>query len=247
MLTTETIAGIRRITINRPDRRNALGTELMSMLRKELEAADRDGTSAIVLTGAAPCFCAGSDLKELGSLDVPGMAAHEAETAAVARYIGMIDCPVIAAVEGYALGGGFILAASCDLVVTAETARWRLPEVANGWLPPWGLTALERRTGPVVARRLIWGIDDVDGSAALALGIADYCVADGASLDHATQLAGKLSELPRSAVRSTKRYLRSAVMSGAELDDERAGHAFQNDCRDEAAMRTLSRFAKKQD
>jgi enoyl-CoA hydratase/carnithine racemase len=144
--------GLAILCLNRPERRNALGTESMRLLNEALNAADRDADiRAIILTGAPPAFCAGSDLKELGGLSIRDMCEHEAATASVARRIGLLSKPVISAVEGYALGGGFILAVSCDIVVTANNTRWNLPEVANGWTPPWGLGALLARTGPTRA------------------------------------------------------------------------------------------------
>ncbi|MGY2922339.1 enoyl-CoA hydratase/isomerase family protein [Bradyrhizobium sp. USDA 3262] len=137
------------VTINRAERRNALGSQLMRDLNAALADSERnDAISAVVLTGAPPAFCAGSDLKELAGLSIADMCKHEAETATFARAIGYRAKPVIAAVEGYALGGGMILAASCDIVVAASNARWHLPEAPNGWLPPWGLTALLTRVGP---------------------------------------------------------------------------------------------------
>ena len=142
------------VTINRAERRNALGSQLMRDLNAALADSERnDAISAVVLTGAPPAFCAGSDLKELAGLSIADMCKHEAETATFARAIGYRAKPVIAAVEGYALGGGMILAASCDIVVAASNARWHLPEAPNGWLPPWGLTALlTARCGRAVSR-----------------------------------------------------------------------------------------------
>ena len=111
---------VMRLTLDRPQRRNALGTVGIQALDAALAAADRDdAVRVIVLTGAPPAFCAGSDLKELGGLSIAAMCEHEAITAAVARRIALLAKPVVCAVEGYALGGGFILAVSCDVVVTA--------------------------------------------------------------------------------------------------------------------------------
>ena len=101
------------LTIDRPERRNALGTALVAELGAELRRLDDDpDIGAIVLDAVPPGFCAGSDLKELGTMDIAAMRQHEAATAAMARSIGLLDTPVIVAVEGFALGGGFILAIS---------------------------------------------------------------------------------------------------------------------------------------
>lgn len=234
------------ITLNKPERRNALGTELMAGLLKALEALDKDiACKAVVLTGAAPAFCAGSDLKEIGGLSIEDMCAHEAGTARVARQIGMLSIPVVAAVEGYALGGGFILATSCDVVVSGETTKWNLPEVRNGWMPPWGMQTLLARVGPTRARLITWGIMDIDGTEAHRLGIADAVVQDGEALEHACELAARLADLPANAVSSTKRFFELAVTSDAERQDNQACRLFGEDCESDAAKTVLAKFSAK--
>ncbi len=234
------------ITINKPARRNALGEESVAGLGAALDGLVRDGECrAVVLTGAPPAFCSGSDLKELGRMSVPEMCVHEAETAEVARRIGMLPLPVVAAVEGYALGGGMILALSCDVVVSARSTRWDLPEVRNGWLPPWGLQALTARVGPVNARLLTWGITTVDGAEALRLGVADVMAEDGAALSLAIDLADRLAGLPMSAVQSTKRYFEPFITADAERQDAEASRVFAQNAMDPASQATLSKFAGK--
>lgn len=234
------------ITINRPDRRNALCTEGMNALDRALKDAERNASvKAIVLTGVAPAFCAGSDLKELAGLDAGGMSDHEMHTAGVARSIGLLGKPVIAAVEGYALGGGFILAVSCDLVVTASNARWHLPEVANGWIPPWGLGALLARVGPVVARRLTWGAEPIDGVKAFDLGVADEVAEAGHALEKAISIAESLARLPSNAVRSTKEFFEPFSYLDAERLDHSAARLFVRDCESTEAKTTFAKFSVK--
>lgn len=234
---------VARVVMNRPNRRNALGTASMTELGNALRLLDRDDeVGAILLVGADPAFCAGSDLKELAGLSIPEMCDHEAHSAAIARQIGMLSKPVIALVQGYALGGGFILAVSCDLVVSAESARWNLPEVKNGWLPPWGLQALVARVGSVVARRLTWGVDPIDGKEAARLGVVDYVVADAELAMFGEKLAQNLADLPVNAVASTKQFYQSRIMNNAEVDDAFASAAFAADCEHEVAQTTLSKF-----
>src|ERR1700722_6198066 len=159
-LRTEQAGEIAVLTIDRPARRNALGQQLIEELFAEFDRADRGpDTRLIALTGSAPGFCAGSDLKELAGTNLAGMGAHEARTAALARSIALMNKPVVAGIEGFALGGGFVLAVSCDVVVSEPSTRWHLPEVAIGWIPPWGIQALVARVGPVTGRRLVWGAD----------------------------------------------------------------------------------------
>ncbi|MEP9352534.1 enoyl-CoA hydratase/isomerase family protein [Xanthobacter sp. KR7-65] len=229
------------IAIDRPRRRNALDHATVAAMRVRFAALDSDpSVAAIVLTGSEPGFCAGSDLKELATLDTDGMAEHEAETAAFARGLSFLSKPVVAAVAGFALGGGFILAASCDVVVSEPSTRWHLPEVLNGWIPPWGLTVLAARCGPVAARRLTWGARPIDGTEALRVGVADV-VAEGA-LGAAIAEAEALAQLPAAAVASTKRYFARQIMGSGEADDMEANRLFVEDCRSAAATATFQRF-----
>src|SRR5580698_2251329 len=165
------------LTIDRAHRRNALGTELMHAFDAAFTELDHDdGVAAVVVSAVAPGFCAGSDLKELATMDIAQMCAHEAETARIVRAIGFLEKPVVAAVSGFALGGGVGLAVGCDLVVSHAECRWHMPEVPNGWLPPWALASLSARVGPVAARRLVWASEPVLGGEAYHLGLADYLV-----------------------------------------------------------------------
>jgi enoyl-CoA hydratase/carnithine racemase len=246
LLRIEDFGEIRVLTINRPERRNALGTKLMSDIADALHTAEHaPEVGAVILTGAPPAFCAGSDLKELAPLSVQGMCEHEAETAKIARRIALLSKPVVAAVEGYALGGGFILAVSCDVVVTASDVRWQMPEVRNGWLPPWGLQALLARVGPVRARQITWGAEAIDGTEAYRLGIADLLTDPGGALPRAKMLAGVLAALPRESVASTKRFFEPFVHEDGERLDAVASRNFAADCGGAAARAALSRFAVK--
>jgi enoyl-CoA hydratase/carnithine racemase len=240
---TERRDGFAIVTMNKPARRNALGSESMAGLLAALTALAQDEhCRAVVLTGAPPAFCAGSDLKELGGLSIPDMCAHEAETARIARQIAHLPLPVIAAVEGYALGGGFIIATSCDLVITGRGVRWQMPEVRNGWLPPWGLQTLIVRVGPVRAQLVTLGITAIDGAEAHRIGIADGLAEDGAALDLACDWAARIAALPPGAVRSTKRFFAAAIAADAEFKDAEANRIFGTNCASPAAQATLARF-----
>jgi len=246
MLITTRDGYVAVMTIDRPDRRNALGSELISSFDKAFQTLEHDDhVRAIIVTGAPPGFCAGSDLKELGMMDIPGMCRHEALTAALARSIGLLSKPVIAAVEGFALGGGFAFATSCDLVVTGENCRWHMPEVMIGWIPPWGLESLVARCGPVAARRLTWGSEPIDGREAERLGVADYVVPDGSVVAEAQALAKRLAALPLPAVAATKQYFAAAVAGLGEPRDVEANRMFAENCRHEVAKATLKQFGIK--
>lgn len=231
------------LTLNRPERRNAMNDGLIARMVDALRACDADpAVGAIVLQGSLPGFCAGSDLKYIGRLSLEEMCKFEADTGAMARQLGFLDKPVVAAVEGFAMGGGFILAVSCDLVVTSVEARWHLPEVPIGWLTPWGLQALIARVGPVRARTLCFGISPFDGAEALRLGVADHAVAGGGALNAAIAHAQCLADLPSAAVAATKRFFAPPISGQAEAHDAAANRMFADNCRHPTAIATLSRY-----
>lgn len=246
MLNRTQQAEVAILTIDRSNRRNALGTELMQALNAALAELDRDdGVAAIVLSATAPGFCAGSDLKELAMMNIAQMCEHEAETARVVRAIGFMEKPVIAAVNGFALGGGVGLAVGCDLIVTHPECRWHMPEVPNGWLPPWALASLTVRIGPVAARRMVWASEPINGTEAHQLKLADYLVAQADVESEAIALAGRLAALPRVAVASTKRFFTPLISGNAEASDMLANRIFAENCQDDSSKATLRKFGMK--
>jgi enoyl-CoA hydratase/carnithine racemase len=246
MLEVEKKNNITSLRLNRPDRRNALGSAMMHTLGKALFDAEADETChVIVITASPPAFSSGSDLKELGGMTVAEMCVHEAETAAVARAIGLGTKPVVVAVEGFALGGGCVLAISCDVVVTAANARWHLPEVQIGWLPPWGLQTLLARVGPVKARLLTWGHEAISGDEATRIGLADYVTAEGQAAARAYAIAEALAKLPPEAVASTKRFFQPYAAGAGESMDFEASRVFADNCKGPVAKATLKKFGEK--
>jgi enoyl-CoA hydratase/carnithine racemase len=242
-LSIERSGDVSILRIERAARRNALGDALVAQLRHVLQANDEDATvGASVITGVAPGFCAGSDLKELGAMSLDEMVEHEARTAHFCRGIAQLHKPVLAAVEGFALGGGFVFAASCDVVVTSRSARWHLPEVQIGWIPPWGLETLTNRVGVARARQLTWGGQPLQGEDAFRLGVADHLVEDGQALARAIAIGADLARLPREAVGSTKLYFATMAARDGEGGDRLASHLFREDCRNPVARATLKKF-----
>jgi len=231
------------LTIDRPNRRNALSEGAVQALRRHLLEIEADASlRATVITGSPPGFCAGSDLKELSAMDLAGMCVHEADTGAFCRSISQLRKPVIAAVEGFALGGGFVLAAACDVIVSGASCRWHLPEVQIGWIPPWGLELLVARVGPVAARRLSWGAEPMDGTEAHRIGLADYLADDGQALERALALARRLAELPDVAVASVKSYFAPHAGRDGETGDVIANRMFAENCEHPVAISTLKKF-----
>jgi enoyl-CoA hydratase/carnithine racemase len=234
------------VSLKRPQRRNAIDRDLVAALVQTFRRLDADPeVAAIVLTGEAPGFCAGSDLKFIGRLSLEEMCRFEAETGDMARLVGFVRKPVVAAVEGFALGGGFILAVSCDLVVSADTARWHLPEVPIGWLTPWGLGALVSRVGAVAARKLCFASEAFDGYEAKRLGVVDHLAETGHARETAIALAQRMAALPAAAVAATKRFFMPDILGRAEVLDIQANEVFAGNCRHPVARATLERFASR--
>jgi len=247
-LITKLVGNVALVTINRPERRNALSDGIVSSLEKTMyELSEQKEVGAIILTGQAPGFCAGSDLKELSGLTLDQMCEHELRTAKFVRNIAYLRVPVISAVEGFALGGGFILAAACDIVVTSHTARWHLPEVQIGWIPPWGLQMLAYRVGPFKARLLTLGGSAISGEEAFRLSLADYLAEDENVLEKALEIGAQLARLPAEAVASTKLYFATNTMPIGESGDQLVTQLFKDNCRFSTAQLTLKKFGLKND
>jgi enoyl-CoA hydratase/carnithine racemase len=192
--------------------RNALDLSTTERLIAAVEEARNDpGVRAILLRGEGAGFCAGSDVKEMALATMDERLRVAERKAVLMRLIADIDLPVVCAVHGFALGGGFMLAIGCDVVVTSPTAAWRLPEVGLGFFPPWGIEALARRVGVARARWLVWGADALTGADAVRLGLAEMEAPAEGVLETARAAAARLAALPPESTRSTKRFFREQV------------------------------------
>jgi enoyl-CoA hydratase/carnithine racemase len=228
------------ISLNRPGRRNAMSVALVNGLIDVLSAIEDDrDVRALVLAGEGTGFCAGSDLAELASMDVQGRRAFEAASGRVARMICQSSKPVLAAVHGFAVGGGLTLAAACDIVLTDLSAKWSLPEVPVGLFPAWGIGSVVRRAGVTSARRLAWGIDTLDGRAAQAAGLADEVV-EGNVVAIACERAQVLAALPSAQAQAVKRYF--AAYCADEAADIAANRLFIEMTDSPEADATFRRF-----
>jgi len=143
VLLEQTDNGVRVLTLNRPEARNALSTELLRALPRAMADADEDdAVSVIVLTGADPAFCAGLDLRELGSTGGNLRSGATPSERGLAVPWPSIGKPVIGAVNGPAVTGGFELALQCDFLVASERARFGDTHARVGLVPAWGLSVL---------------------------------------------------------------------------------------------------------
>ena len=207
------------ITLNRPEAMNAISGQMADEVAGAFlqTAADPDVWTIVLAAAGDRAFCVGADLKERNRLDDRGWLANRAVMRAMFESVRAVPQPAIASVFGYALGGGFELALSCDLIVAAEDAVFGLPEVTVGLVPGGGGTQLlARRLGPAGAKELIFTGKRIQAETAHDLGLV-VAVVQRASLEAETmELAEHICRSSPVAVREAKR----AVDRGAEVPME---------------------------
>jgi enoyl-CoA hydratase/carnithine racemase len=209
------------VTLDRPDALNAISTELATALADAVEPlATHPAARAVVLTGAGErAFCVGADLKQRAGLDDQGWFVQREAFRRGFAAVRRCPLPTVAAVFGFALGGGAELALSCDLVVAAEDATFGLPEVRLGLVPAGGGTQLlARRVGRSVAKDLVLTGRRVGAAEAHRLGLADRLVPRAELADAAAALAAEIAGNAPTAVRMAK----WALDLGADLAQEAA-------------------------
>ena len=203
------------IRLDRP-KMNAINAQLRAELQDAaLEARERDDVRAVVLYGGERVFAAGADIKEMSSMSYADMLAWGSGLQDALRVVARLPKPVVAAVTGYALGGGFELALAADFRVLGERAKVGVPEILLGVMPGAGGTQrLTRLVGPARAKDLVFSGRQVPADEALALGIADRVVPDAEVYDAARAMAAQYASGPAVALRSAKQ----AIDDGLELD-----------------------------
>jgi len=242
MAPSDAASPVLELVLSRERVRNALDLATTEWLIQSVEAArDDPAVGVVLLRGEGAGFCAGSDVKEMALAPTSGRVAVAARKAVLMQTLADLDKPVVAAVHGFALGGGFMLAIGCDAVVTADDAAWGLPEVELGFFPPWGIEALVRRVGVARARWLVWGTRRWTGEEVVPLGLAEVAVPADRVLDEARALADRLARLPAESVQATKRFFREQVpVPGL---DALAREVYRENCDAGVADAAFARFA----
>lgn len=207
MILSETRNRVGLITFNRPQARNALNNQLMGELMDALAAFDKnEAVGAMVITGNEQAFAAGADIKEMANKSI--MEMMDSDHLAVFGRIRTIQKPVIAAVSGWALGGGCEIALSCDIVVASESARFGLPEVTIGVMPGAGGTQrLTRAVGKAIAMEMILNNRTLSAQEAYQFGLLNRVVPVERYLDEALQLAEEVASRAPLAVQAAKRMI----------------------------------------
>jgi enoyl-CoA hydratase/carnithine racemase len=226
------------LTLNRPEKLNALSTALERELSAALDRDDVRAARAVVIAGAGRAFSAGADVTEMGDQAPDAVIRYYAEIGGVYERVASWPSPTIAAIHGYCLGGGFELALACDLRIAGRDATFGLPEVEIGILPSSGGThRLVRAVGAARATELILARRRLSADDAHRIGVVTEVV-DGDPTGRALELAADVASLPPLAVRVTKRAIAAAAESSrdAALLIEQLAYATlaQTDAHDDA-------------
>jgi enoyl-CoA hydratase len=209
--------GVAHITLNRPDNLNALSKQLGRDIAQAFDEAEADpAVRAVVLAGSGRSFCAGADLKDPethSAVDIVGqLVAQKGGTSDVAA--GGCTKPVVAAVQGWAVGAGVEMVLAADVAIGDDTAKFFLPQVSLGILPgAGGVARLVRAVGPKWAARMVLLGEKLDATTASRIGLITEVTATGAHIDRATEIAVGLAALPPASVRVAKQ----AVLSATEM------------------------------
>jgi enoyl-CoA hydratase len=223
LILTEKRNRVGLITLNRPQAMNALTNALLREVMDALADYDRDqGIGAMVITGNEKAFAAGADIKEMADKSITEMM--DSDHVAVFGRIRTIQKPVIAAVSGWALGGGCEVALSCDMIVASESAKFGQPEITIGVIPGAGGTQrLTRAVGKAIAMEMILNNRTLSAQEAYQFGLVNRVVPVDAYLTEALKLAEEIASRAPLAVRAAKKMINQSyeLTLSSGLSEER--------------------------
>lgn len=203
--------GIARITLNRPDKRNALNDLLVAGLKRALLDAQRDElVRAIVMTGAGEDFCSGADLSALQMISTASVSENSDDARSLMELFLLIrqtKVPVVAAVRGRALAGGCGLATACDIVLASKSARFGYPEVRIGFVPAMVMAILRRNVSEKRAFELITRGAEISADEALNFGFVNHVFEDQHFKSEVSEYMAGFQKVSKSAVALTKTLL----------------------------------------
>ena len=206
VLLSQTDSGVTTVTLNRPDQLNALSQALRAALVEEFVrlASDQD-TDVIILTGSGRAFSAGLDLKELGE---KGLQGEEPGGVDLQDAIENVGKPLIGAINGFAVTGGFEIALMCDILVASEHARFADTHVRMGVVPGWGLSQrLARLVGASRARELSFAAGYLDAETAASWGLVNRVLPADELLPHCLQLAREIQSADRATLQAVQHLI----------------------------------------
>jgi len=216
------------LTLDRPDVLNALDRATLESLEARLrEIAADPGVRAVVVTGEGRAFCAGADIEAMRAMNALEAEAFSRLGHRVLGALEELAAPTLAAVNGFALGGGCELALACDFVYASERSRFGQPEVKLGLLPGFGGTSrLTRRVGPAWAKELVLSGEPLRAEEALRIGLANRLFPPEALLDEALAAAAALAARGPVAVRLAKRVIQEGQDADLRVAHALEQHAF---------------------
>ena len=216
------------LTISRPEALNALNSEVLSQLEAQVLAIESiKDLRALIVTGEGRSFVAGADIAEMKDMNVEEAYAFANLGDRVFTRLARLNIPVIAAVNGFALGGGMELALSCDIRIASEKAKFGQPEVGLGITPGFGGTQrLSRAVGMSKAMELILTGDTITADEALRIGLVSRVVAPDELMNTALEIAGKIANNAPVAVMEAKKCIRKFWCSDIYTDLEFEAGAF---------------------
>ena len=218
--------GVLLITLNRPKVKNAFSNNLLTLLKKAfLDASSNVNIKCVIITGGNEVFAAGSDINQLKTRPAFGNIADE-------RFsnwdtIEKFEKPVIAAVNGYALGGGCELAMLADIIIAGESAKFGLPEVRLGLFPGLGGTQrLIKAVGKSMAMKVILAAEFIDSAEALRNGLVAEVTQNNKTIHRSLEIAKKIASMPPLALKTAKKVVLQSFESSLRvgLDYERAAN-----------------------
>lgn len=232
-VTYEAEGAVGILTIDRPKALNALNSEVLEDLNAALDQVDLDTIRCLILTGAGEkSFVAGADIGEMSNLTVAEGTAFGKKGNDIFLRIEKFPIPVIAAVNGFALGGGCELSMSCDIRICSENAMFGQPEVGLGITPGFGGTQrLARIVGSGVAKELIYAASNIKADEAYRIGLVNHVYPQEELIPAAKKLAGKIARNAPIAVRSCKKAinegLQVSIDEGVAIEEDIFGKCFE--------------------
>ena len=224
-LTLETTNFLSIITFNRPEKRNAISTQMIAELQTALDTIEKSQTRVAIITGTGKAFCAGIDLELLQSIAKQTPAENQEDSKRIAkmfRKIWSYSRPLIAAVNGHALAGGCGIATLCDFTLAVPEARFGYTEVKIGFLPAIVSVFLTRQVGEKRARDLLLTGRLVEAQEAKELGLVNEIVPSHKLMERAHELADAVLAASPSSITRAKHLLVSAAAASVDHDLERA-------------------------
>ena len=206
------------VTISRPEALNALNTQVIEELEQTLDMIEKNSDlSAMILTGEGRSFVAGADIGEQYPLDLSQGRKWGQRGSAVMRRIEKLEIPTIAAVNGFALGGGCEIAMACDIILASEKAKFGQPEVGLGITPGFsGTQRLPRRVGAAMAKELIFSGKMISAVEAERIGLANHVYPADELMDKAMEMAESFAKNAQIAVRYSKACIDRGMETGVD-------------------------------